>query len=91
VTAQPPPGRAARPGSADATAGPPGAFLAVDRGTATTATALVGRVAGRRRLLAAIAAPAGADADALATLLVARGPPGGGGRRAGPPRPTCRA
>ena len=72
MTAQPPPGRAARPGSADATAGPPGAFLAVDRGTATTAAALVGRVAGRRRLLAAIAAPAGADVDALATLLVAR-------------------
>ena len=69
---QPPPGRATRPGSADATAGLPGAFLAVDRGTATIAAALVGRVDGRRRQLTAIAVPAGADMDALAGLVVGR-------------------
>jgi hypothetical protein len=72
VTDQPPPDRAARPGSAPATAELPDAFLAVDRGTATTAAALVGRIAGRRRLLAAVALPAGADPDAVAALVVDR-------------------
>jgi hypothetical protein len=72
VTDQPPPDRAARPGSAPATAELPDAFLAVDRGTATTTAALVGRIAGRRRLLAAVALPAGADPDAVAALVVDR-------------------
>ncbi len=72
MTDQPPPVRAPRPGSAPAPAGPPGAFLAADRGTATTTVALVGRVDGRRRLLAATAVPAGADVETLAELVVER-------------------
>jgi hypothetical protein len=54
-------------------AGPaPGTFLAVDRGSATCAVALVGRVGRRWRLLAATAVPAGADATALGELLAGR-------------------
>lgn len=48
-----------------------GAFLAVDAGTATTAVALVGRLAGRWRLLGATAVPAAIEADPAAELLVA--------------------
>lgn len=48
-------------------------FVALDRGTATLAGALVGRVGGRRRLLAAAAVPAaGADPGALVALLAGR-------------------
>ncbi len=49
-----------------------GAFATLDRGTATCAAALVGRVAGRRRLLVAAAVPAGADPDELVAVLSAR-------------------
>jgi len=41
------------------------AFVTVDRGTATTAVALVGPVAGRLRLLGATAGPAGIPEEAL--------------------------
>ncbi len=41
------------------------AFVTVDRGTATTAVAIVGPVAGRLRLLGATAGPAGIPEDAL--------------------------
>jgi hypothetical protein len=51
---------------------PPSAFLAVDRGSATCAAALVGRVGRRWRLLAAAAVPAGADAGVLGPVLVER-------------------
>lgn len=60
-------------GPPDSPAGPaPAAFLALDRGTATCAASLVGRVGRGWRLLAAAAGPAGADAAALADLLVDR-------------------
>ncbi len=49
----------------------PGAFLAVDVGTATTAVALVGHLAGRWRLLGATAVPATIEAELAAELLVA--------------------
>jgi hypothetical protein len=52
--------------------GEPRAFLTVDAGAATIAAALVGRVGGRWRLIGSLALPAGADPDALATLLVER-------------------
>lgn len=45
------------------------AFLAVDQGTATTAVALVGRPAGRWRLLASLAVPAAVDAEAPVEYL----------------------
>lgn len=51
---------------------PPGAFLAFDRGSATCAAALVGRVGRRWRLLAATAVPAGADPEILGAVLVER-------------------
>lgn len=54
----------------DAPAGP--AFVSFDRGTASLAGALVGRVGGRRRLLAATAVPAGADPGVLAAVLAGR-------------------
>ncbi len=50
----------------------PRAFAAVDRGTATVAASLVGRVAGHWRLLGATAAPASVDADALLERLRGR-------------------
>ncbi len=50
----------------------PRAFLAQDIGAATIAVSLVGRVAGRWRLIGSLALPAGADPAALAALLVAR-------------------
>ncbi len=55
-------------------AGPPpaAAFATLDRGTATCAAALVGRVDRRWRLVAAEAVPAGADPAALVALLVER-------------------
>jgi hypothetical protein len=53
-------------------AGRPDAFLALDRGTATLAGSIVGRVEGRWRLLAATALPAGSDPGALLRLLVDR-------------------
>lgn len=53
-----------------ALAGP--AFVTLDGGTATLAGGLVGRVGGRRRLLAAAAVPAGADPEALAAILAGR-------------------
>ena len=40
-------------------------FVTIDRGTASTAVAIVGLVAGRRRLLGATAGPAGTPDDAL--------------------------
>jgi hypothetical protein len=50
----------------------PRAFLTQDAGAATIATALVGRVAGRWRLIGSLALPAGADPDAVATVLLER-------------------
>jgi hypothetical protein len=50
----------------------PRAFLTQDSGGATIASALVGRVGGRWRLIGSLALPAGADPAALATLLVER-------------------
>lgn len=50
----------------------PRAFLTVDSGAATIAVALVGRVAGRWRLIGSLALPAGADPTILAALLVER-------------------
>jgi len=51
-------------------AGDPLAFFTLDHGTASTAAALVAPVAGRFRLLAADAQPAGPPADALLARLV---------------------
>jgi hypothetical protein len=58
--------------SSEARTSSEGAFLAVDRGTATVAVSLVGRVAGSWRLLGAAQAPAGVDESSLAERLRAR-------------------
>ena len=50
----------------------PRAFLTQDSGAATIAAALIGRVAGRWRLVGSLALPAGADPDAVATVLLDR-------------------
>ena len=50
----------------------PRAFAAVDRGTATVAASLIGRVAGHWRLLGATAAPSSVDPDALLDRLRTR-------------------
>ncbi len=50
----------------------PRAFFAIDRGTATVAASIVGRVAGRWRLLGSAALPATVDTDTLLGLLIAR-------------------
>lgn len=50
----------------------PRAFLTRDTGGATIATALVGRIAGRWRLIGSLALPAGADPESAAALLVSR-------------------
>lgn len=50
----------------------PRAFLTQDAGAATIAAALVGRVAGRWRLVGSLALPTGADPDAAATVLLDR-------------------
>ena len=50
----------------------PRALLAIDAGAATTSVALLGRPGVRWRLLGTIAAPAGADIDALGWILAAR-------------------
>jgi hypothetical protein len=50
----------------------PRASFALDLGSATSAVALIGRINGRRRLLAAESAPAGADVEALLGRLVDR-------------------
>jgi hypothetical protein len=47
----------------------PRAFAAIDRGTATVAASLVGRVGGHWRLLGATAAPAAVEADAIVERL----------------------
>ncbi|HEU0242337.1 MAG TPA: hypothetical protein VFQ75_00435 [Candidatus Limnocylindrales bacterium] len=47
----------------------PRAFAAIDRGTATVAASLVGRVGGHWRLLGATAAPAAVDTDAILERL----------------------
>jgi hypothetical protein len=52
--------------------GEPRAFFALDQGAATTSAALVGRVAGRWRLLGALGFPRGVDVDAILDALVAR-------------------
>jgi len=49
----------------------PIAFFTIDRGTATTAAAIIGQLDGRFRLLAAGAQPAGIPAEALLAGLVA--------------------
>ena len=50
----------------------PRALLAIDAGAATTSVALLGRPGDRWRLLGNLAAPAGADVEALAEILAAR-------------------
>jgi hypothetical protein len=50
----------------------PRAFLTRDTGGATIASALIGRVGGRWRLIGSIALPVGVDPDALGALLVHR-------------------
>ncbi len=50
----------------------PRAFLTRDTGAATIAAALIGRVAGRWRLVGSLALPAGADPDAVVTVLLDR-------------------
>ena len=47
----------------------PRAFLALDTGAATIAAALIGRVDGRWRLIGSIAMPAGADVEAVVSVL----------------------
>jgi hypothetical protein len=47
----------------------PRAFLTLDAGTATTAAALIGRVGARWRLVGSLSMPAGADVDAVVTVL----------------------
>lgn len=50
----------------------PRAFIALDRGTATTAVALVGRVRGAWRLVGATAAPSVVDPDAVIERVLRR-------------------
>ena len=50
----------------------PRAFITQDSGAATVAAALVGRVAGRWRLIGSLALPAGADPEALTSVLIER-------------------
>ena len=50
----------------------PAAFVTIDRGTATSAGAIVGRVERRWRLLTSTAVPAAADSDELLALLLDR-------------------
>jgi hypothetical protein len=47
----------------------PRAFLALDSGAATTAAALIGRVGGRWRLVGSLSMPAGADVEAIISVL----------------------
>ncbi len=47
----------------------PRAFLALDTGAATTVAALIGRAGGRWRLVGSVAMPAGADLEAVITIL----------------------
>ncbi len=66
--------RAGAPGATPARAVGPrvDAFVILDRGTATCAAALVGRVDRRWRLLAATAVPSGADQDDVVAVLCDR-------------------
>ena len=50
----------------------PRAFITQDTGAATIAAALVGRVAGRWRLIGSLALPVGADSEAAAAVLIER-------------------
>ena len=50
----------------------PRAFITLDTGAATIAAALIGRVAGRWRLVGSLALPVGADPDAVLTVLLDR-------------------
>jgi len=50
----------------------PRAFFCIDRGTATTAASIIGRVGGRWRLLGSASFPSTVDPDAVLGLLVAR-------------------
>lgn len=52
--------------------GDPRAFFTVDRGAATTAVALIGRVDGAWRLVGAVSLPAASDPDAARALLLRR-------------------
>ena len=65
-------GRSVAADSIEPVSSEPRAFAAVDRGTATVAVSLVGRVAGHWRLLGSTAGPASVDADALAERLRGR-------------------
>ncbi len=50
----------------------PRAFLAIDRGSATSSVACIGQVAGAWRLLGSLAVPAAADADRAIEVLLGR-------------------
>jgi hypothetical protein len=50
----------------------PHAFLAIDRGAATSSVGLIGRVAGAWRLIGGLGVPAGADLERAIDLLAAR-------------------
>ena len=50
----------------------PRAFLALDTGAATVASALIGRVGGRWRLIGSLSMPAGADTEGVLSVLVDR-------------------
>ena len=52
--------------------GDPRAFLAIDRGAATSGAALIGRVDGMWRLLGSVALPTASDPDAAVGLLLRR-------------------
>ena len=47
----------------------PRAFVALDSGAATTAAALIGRVGSRWRLVGSLSMPAGADVEAIISVL----------------------
>src|SRR4051812_26381143 len=61
-----------RPGTPDPVTTIPRAILAVDAGAATTAVTLLGRPGDRWRVLGSLAAPATADPDRLAAVLIRR-------------------
>jgi hypothetical protein len=50
----------------------PRAFLSIDRGTATVSVALIGRIAGRWRLVGRVALPAGVGEEVAGRVLIER-------------------
>lgn len=66
------PNRTFRAPSAGAVTSDPRAFFAIDQGAATTSAAIVGRAAGRWRLLTAAAFPSSVEVEPILSLLVER-------------------